>query len=505
MRAPGFIKSNILITFLSLTGVGINFISQILIAYYFGAQNERDAYFSAMTVPTYVIALFVGSFSVVFLPFFVAFRKKHTESEVTRFVSSTIGVSFIFLAVLVVLGFMFSDDIVKYVAPGFQAEQLMLTGYLFRILIFTIIFQSLSSIVTVFHHVDRQFIWPAISPIVIPITSMIFVACFHNYGIKSLALGTLTGSLIAIVLISPVVLNKIRIKYLVDFLNPHTNRLIKLALPLFVTGIIYRLTTIIERIIASRLPTGSISYLGYSNQLYLLLATIASGSIITTFFPLLSSSWVEGNKEEFDALLCRGIGLILLITLPIAAVFIALDTQIIEILFQRGAFDRNATMAVARSLSLLMGAFIFGSLGNIMVKVFYIANKTFTISIINIVEIIIYAIAAYFLSIHYSYLGLAFALTLSTGFTIFVSAFFLLRWNFLSISNFSLDLVKLLVAAFCCGVLSYFMFSFLDGFNIVIATVFSGLTGVLFYLVIILCVLRVKDANVIYKAVVNYF
>jgi putative peptidoglycan lipid II flippase len=504
MSSAKFIRSNIMITFISLVSVGVNFISQMVLAYYFGAEAERDSYFSAIAVPTYIVTLFVGSLSVIFLPYFVDFRGKNTNADVVKLVSGTFGVCILFLVTVAILAFLFSDKIIVAIAPGYSEEQLALTVNLFRILIFTIIFQSLSSLITVFHHVDNRFLWPAITPVLIPLTSLLSVSIFHSYGIVSLAAGTLLGSVLAMLILFPLALRNIKVNNLFTLVNPNTVIMLKLALPLFTAGAIYRLTTIIERMIASRLPSGSISYLGYSNQLYVLLATLASGSIATTFYPRMSAAWSDGNRSEFIGLLSRGIRLILLITLPIAAILIALGSPIIEILFQRGAFDSTATQAVAESLSLLMGAFIFGSLGNIMFKAFYIVNKTLTISVISILEVGIYVLAGYILSSSYSYLGLAFSLTLSTGFTTVLATFFLLRWNYISLPQISLDALKVFLAAVLCGFISFLTFNIMGSLHVFLAVSIGSLAGVLFYLVTVLHVLKISDAAAINKFVKSY-
>jgi putative peptidoglycan lipid II flippase len=505
MSSTKFVRSNILITLLSLVSVGVNFISQMVLAYYFGAKAERDAYFSATTVPVYLVALFVGSLSVIFLPFFVEFRKKNPEHEVIKFVSSTIGICISFLVGVTLLSLLFSNQIVLWVAPGFENEQLDLTISLFRILIFTVLFQSLTSLFTIFHHVDSRFLWPAVSPIITPIVSLVGVLAFHNYGIVSLAVGVLIGSSISMLMLIPIALKNIRIEYLKNVFNPNASKVIRLALPLLVSGAIFRLTTIIERMIASKLPPGSVSYLGYTSQIYVLLASIASSSIATTFFPIMSAAWSEKNQIEFNRLLSRGIKLILLITFPIAAILLVLGNPIIEILFQRGAFDYVAKQAVASCLSLVMGAFIFGSVGNVLVKVFYITNNTVTISIICIIEVIVYAISGYLLASYYSYLGLALTVTISTGFTILVSSIFLIRWKYLSLSDLSSDVIKLFIAAIVCGITAYLTFGLVDALHVIIATGISGLMGLVFYLVMILYVLKINDSAAINKAIKSYF
>lgn len=479
----------------------------MVLAYYFGAHAERDAYFSAVAVPTYITSLFVGSLTVIFLPYFVDFKKKYDEQKLIQFVSSTMGFCLMILSLTAIGGFLASDFIIHLIAPGFDGSQFILARELFSILIFTIIFQSMSSFISVFHHTENRFLLPAVGPIMIPITALLFVVSFNVYGIKSLAWGTLLGSFLSLLIVLPFALKKIRVRNLFNFVNADTGKLLLLALPLFISGAFTRLTTVSERIMASRLPAGSISYLGYGNQIYLLLATVATGSIVTTFYPAISSAWADKNNLEFNRLLVKAIVLILLITLPIAALFIALGNPIIQILFQRGAFDSETTNAVANALALMMGAFIFGSLGNILVKVFYIANKTLLISIIGTIDVTIYIVVGYLLSLKYSYLGLAFALSLSTSFTIIASVYFLLKWKHIILDSLLLDSFKLLLASIVCGISACLVFNFLIviEFNVFISTAISCLMGIIIYLSLILYVFRISDSNTVNKIIEGFW
>jgi putative peptidoglycan lipid II flippase len=504
MSNAQFIRSNIIITFLSLVGVGVNFITQMVLAYYFGARIERDAYFAAMTVPAYLVTLFVGSLTVIFLPFYMDFKKDKTEDEVRKFVSSTIGVVFCALIVVCALGFVFSNLIIESLAPGFSQEQSLFASSLFRILIATVLFQCTTSLLSIFHHVDQHFFLPALSPVLIPIASLISITLFHSAGISSLAVGAVIGSCLGMVLLLPGAKKLVNIKYLFRFTNADTGRLLVKTLPLLVTGAVFRLTTIIERMLASTLAEGSISYLGYSSQLYMLLATIASGSIVTTFYPIMSAAWGHKDHLEFKSLLARGIRLILLITLPIAAIFLPLRDPVIEFLFQRGAFDATATHAVASCLSIMMGAFLFGSLGNILVKVFYIAGNIYTISAICIIEVACYAIAGMLLTRQFGYLGLAASLSLSSGFTIVAASFFLKKWRILELRKLLPDVLKLILSAILAGLITYIVFQQFNAGMLMIAIPVSCVVGLVGYLIAILT-LKITDAAIINRTFRSYF
>lgn len=502
-----FFKSNIIVTALALVSVGVSFVSQMILAYYFGANAERDAYFSAIVIPSYIVTLFVGSFTVVFLPFYMEFKKKNNPLDVNKVIGSMLGLCTALLTCIAVAGFFASGFIVTGIAPGFDHEQALITRQLFNILIFSVIFQSLSSFLTIFHHVESRFLLPAISPIITPVISIFFVTTFSEYGIRSLAVGTLVGSTFGVITLLPIVINKIDPGHFFRFINAHTIRLLKLTVPLFISGSVYRLTTVLERIIASKLPSGSISYLGYGNQMYLLLASIASGSIATTFYPLMSEAWSEGNKSMLNHYLSKGVRLILFITLPLASIIVVLSYPMIKILFERGLFNSDATEAVSRTLAILMGAFIFGSLGNVIVKPFYITQKTTTVSVISTVEVIAYLFIGYFLSLQYSYLGLAAALTVSTGLTILFSVIVLSKSKLISFSGLYLDVLKLLVAAVICGLTAYISYEALNllRMNIIVTTAISALISLLAYLVLVLYAFKFRDSSNIVSLVKSFF
>ena len=60
------LKYTIQVTLISVLGIAVNFITQLLLAYYFGTTDARDSYFAAVTIPAYVAILFTGSLGMIF-------------------------------------------------------------------------------------------------------------------------------------------------------------------------------------------------------------------------------------------------------------------------------------------------------------------------------------------------------------------------------------------------------------------------------------------------------
>jgi putative peptidoglycan lipid II flippase len=404
-------KSTIQITLLSFLGIILGFAMQLLVAYYFGTSMERDAYFAAIIIPVYLTSI-MNVIGMIFLPIYVDIVAKHSESEADGFFHNTLSMFAVIIVIIIIAIAIFAHNVLKVTAPGFENEQMMLAAELLIILLPTVFLSFNTTIAGSVLQIQKRFIIPAISPVISIIISFLIVWMFHSkIGIRSLAYGTLFGG-IANYLFVRIALHK-PLKFSLNIKNEHIILLFKSSAPLLLAGIFTKLTGIFERGIASTLPDGSISYLGYANQIMSVLATIVSSGIAITVYPLISKVWSENNFKELNRLLTQGIRIILLMALPVAAIFIFFGTSVIQILLERGAFSHTATVAISSIFAILTIAFVCNSLGNITAKCYYFSHKTVLCVIIDLPSILLYFALAYWLSGLFSYKGIAMAASIS--------------------------------------------------------------------------------------------
>jgi putative peptidoglycan lipid II flippase len=443
-------KSTFQITFFSLLNIGLNFFLQLIIAYYYGTSYERDAYLASIVIPTYLNTVFAGSIGFIFLTKFQEAEKTGDKSILDGFLSHTFFWVSALLVFLTILGILFSKKIISFSVPGFDNQQVLFTSRLLVIVLPSTIFFTLSNLFSSIYQIKNRFIRPALIPLIIPIASVLSVLFFtKRIGILSLAYGFLIGTIMSCILLSTAC-------YIVKFrffLNrnsrEHFYSLLEKSLPLFLFGFIFKFSPVFERMIASKLESGSISYLGYSNQIMSILATIASSGIAVSLFPLMSKYWIENRKQEVGIKLLTGVRLVLLLTVPVAFIMILWGDVFIKTLLERGVFNHNSTIAVSLCLSFMMGAFIFQSLGNIIIKVFYFSGKTWIISMIASFELLTYIILGFYLSKSYSYIGLALSLSISSFINIFLSTLYIDRYLVnLNLKKMLFDAGKVLTISF---------------------------------------------------------
>ncbi|MEV6170582.1 lipid II flippase MurJ [Streptomyces sp. NPDC051954] len=132
---------------------------------------------------------------------------------------------------------------------------------------------------------------------------------------------------------------------------------------------------LIERYFASGLPAGAISHLNYAQKVAQLPMSLAMMVCVVTF-PVVAQAVARGDTRRARDRVERDLVLVASIALLGAAAIVAAAPQIVQLLFQRGAFtagDTAATAAVMRVYAVgLLGHTLVGAL----VRSYFSAGRT---------------------------------------------------------------------------------------------------------------------------------
>ena len=399
---------------------------------------------------------------------------------------------------------LFSNEIVSLFAQSYNDSQIAFTAKILIIVIPTIIFSVMSNLLGALYQIEHKFVRPALVPIISTIISVLFVIIFSNkIGILGLAFGFLSGSVISFLLLSPII-RTYNLKFKIKLRNVDILSFVKTVTPLLLTGLLFRSTGVIERIIASSLSEGSVSYLGYSNQILTALLTITASGIAITAYPTLSRLWSENKKNEIEVFFAKTIRVVLLISIPVFISIIVFGDLFIKILFERGAFTSSSTINVGKALSWLMGAFIFQGLGSIVMKVFYLSGKTITVSLIGSIELFIYLLLSFLLSKYYGFIGLAMALSFSSFIAVFLALFLinrtLIKIKYLSLFYYTLKIILVSAVSILVVYLLYYYMIGKHSILYLIVSYFFGLTTFLFLGIY----LGINEILPIQKKIINF-
>ncbi|MGW6458599.1 lipid II flippase MurJ [Streptomyces sp. NPDC055078] len=123
---------------------------------------------------------------------------------------------------------------------------------------------------------------------------------------------------------------------------------------------------LVERFLASSLPGGAISHLNYAQKVAQM-PMVLSLMFCTVTFPVVARAIAEGDRERARRRVENDLALAGLVVLLGTALILGYAPQIVEVLFERGAFDARDTETTATVMRVyaagLLGHCLVGALG----------------------------------------------------------------------------------------------------------------------------------------------
>lgn len=358
----------------------LQFVLQVILARYFGAGAQMDAYLAAFAVPVVLTAILVGSLGYAFVPVFIE-RMRNAGEDAGWEMATVVGVSVVGVTASIALaGYAFAPALVSRLFPA----QASLAAGLLRVLIWLTVTNSLVSFLFSLYHGLQRFIVPALSSIIgTALTVGLTVYWQPSLGIFAVAWAVLCGSVLQTLLLIPLWIRNLRFRGRVD---EGTRRCLMLLMPLMAGAAYYKLDPLVDRYLASRLPPGSISHLGYAWRIATALITIGTTGLSTVAFPAFATHSAGGRMDAFRDEIAHCWRFLAFLMIPICVGLALFSRPAVADLLERGAFSAADTRAVAWLLVLYIGAIVAASVGEVAAKVFFALNNTRTPTVIVVIS-----------------------------------------------------------------------------------------------------------------------
>lgn len=400
----------------------LGFLRDMVVAGLFGAGLTTDAFFVAFRIPNLLRRLLAeGSLTVSFVPVFTEYLKNRTRREAFELASVTFTALSILLVVVSLAGVLLSPLIVALIAPGFVKTpvQFDLAVFLTRLMFPYILLISLVALAMGILNSLRHFAAPALSPVVLNLAMILAALTLKDAfaePIVALAVGVMAGGVLQLAMQWPFLVRLgVRLRPRFRFRHEGLRRIGRLMLPAAFGAAIYQINVFIGTILASLLPAGSVSYLYYADRIVELPLGVFAIAVGTAALPSLSEQAALGRTEEMKRTIAFSLRLILFIAIPATVALIALRVPIISVLFERGQFGPQATLATARALLFYaVGLWAFSAI-RIVVSAFYALQDTRSPMKAAIVALIVNVVLSAALMFPLQHGGLALATSLASA------------------------------------------------------------------------------------------
>ncbi len=326
------------------------FLRDMVIAMAFGSSASADAFFVAYRIPNLQRRILgEGAVTAAFIPVFTETLTQKGETAAWKMTANLFNIFLFFLTFVSLLILIFSPAVITVFAPGFIDEpgKFELTVKLTRWMAPYLFFIGMAAFCMGILNTLKVFALPAANPIaqnIIMIMSVLILAPQMDEPIMGLAIGVLVGGALQLIIQLPAVFKKgFRFQKSFDFKQKEIIKIAKLMGPVILGLAVYELNIMVDTLLASLLPGGSISYLYYGNRLVQLPLGIFAIALGVALLPTLSGQAARGELKELTQTLGFSIRLILFVTLPSTVGLIVIRVPIVNTLWQRGEFLASTT------------------------------------------------------------------------------------------------------------------------------------------------------------------
>jgi len=404
----------------------VGLVRQILISRAFGTGPQIDAFYTASTYPDLIFALIAGgALASAFVPTYTGFLTRDKKPSAWRLASAVANLIVLILTGISLVSAVLAPQIVHYIlAPDYGPAQVALTASLMRILLIAPTVFGVSGIVMGVLNAHQHFLLPALASTMLwlgYIFGLIFLV--PAIGIYGLAWGAVLGAFLHLGIQLPGLLRlpDRAFDLTLGLADPAVREVMRLMGPRLIGVAAVQVNFVVNTIIATGQPLGSLSAIKYSFAVMTMPQVVIAQSIAIAVLPTFSAQFALGKMDEMRGSLAAALRGMFLLALPATFGLIILRGPIIAALFQRGAFNARSTEMVAWGLLWYTLGLMGHSLVEILSRAFYAMHNTRTpvmvsVGAMSLNVVLSVAFSALFVQLGWMPLGgLALANTVATS------------------------------------------------------------------------------------------
>ena len=359
-------------------------VRQLVIAAAFGVGAAYDAYNYAYVLPGFLLIL-LGGINGPFHSAMVSVLSRRPREEgahILAALNTTVSALLLVVTVLLVLA---ADPLITLVGPGLSPQLHEIAVVQLQVMAPMAFLAGLIGLGFGSLNAADEFWIPAISPLMSSLALMVGVGLlwwqlggqigapsFAMLGGLVLAAATLVGAFAQWLIQLPALMRQglARFKLVWDWTHPGVREVWRVMGPATLSSGMLQINVFTDLFFASGI-VGAAAGLGYANLLVQTPLGLISNALLVPLLPTFARLTAPEDQPQLLARIRQGLMLSTASMVPIGALFIALGTPIVALVYERGAFDSSAAQLVA-ALLMAYGLGMPAYLGrDVLVRVFY--------------------------------------------------------------------------------------------------------------------------------------
>ncbi|WP_300383572.1 murein biosynthesis integral membrane protein MurJ [Clostridium sp.] len=438
----------VLITGANIIGKLLGFGKDVLISYHYGASPMTDAIFLAMSIPLLVLGVFTNSTDSAIIPQYSRISGSEGRETADNHFSNIFNSVAIVALVVSVLMFIVPGIFINIFAPGFNIEQRIYSVKFLRIFssfgFLHVFYCFFSTYNTIYSKVVARAVLSFTTNLLVVMALLIN----PDPHMRMLSLAYLLGSILsAIIPVISAFKNGYKYKTKHLKLNNEMEKFINIFLPIMGVALLINMNMFVDKFLASSMGEGSISYINYASRLTSIFDSMIVVGLGVIILPILSQSRMNNDFAKFNKNATQVIKLLMIMLLPIMILCMLFSSQIIEVIYMRGAFGTDAVKIVSRVFLIYSPQILFLPMQATLAKIFHSIEDTKTPFYINIISVGTNIILSIVLSIPLGLEGIAIATSISVVLAVLIFIYKtrkLIGWD-----SSILDLKELLKIVIC--------------------------------------------------------
>ncbi|MBA2173745.1 murein biosynthesis integral membrane protein MurJ [Halobacillus locisalis] len=455
-------KAVVTLMVLTILSKVFGFLRDVTLSYFYGASGVSDAYIIAITIPTVIFGLIAAGISTGYIPMYSRIEEEEGDLRAKQFTNQLISVLILASTFVLVLGWVFTEPLVRVFAKGFEGDILQLAITFTRWSLFGIYFTILIRILSAYLNYHKQFAVPNLIgiPMSLVVILSIYISFVFDFAVL-LAAGYVVGLAVQLVMLTLYAYkHHFRYRWQLDFRNQYMKQMLIIAIPVIIGTAATQLNRLVDRTLASDVTVGGVSAMNYAQSLNGIIHGVFVVSITTVMYPMITKMATKQDMNGMKKALNQSMVSVIMLVVPATIGAMIFAKPIVELLFNRGAFGEDA-------VNLTTSAYFYYSLGMVAIglrvvlsQAFYAQQDTKTPMINTAIAMVVNILLSFILVRSLGIGGIALATTIAAFFTTFLLLIRLRqKVGKLRLRGVMKSTIKIVIASSIMGVVSFLFYS----------------------------------------------